>query len=52
VDSEDRDIADIVAEPGRERPEDKPRRWPLVWPWLVVAGLAAIAAGVIGPLIS
>jgi hypothetical protein len=30
---------------------DRPRRGLLIWPWLVVVGLAAIAIGVIGPLI-
>jgi len=30
---------------------DEPKRRFLIWPWLVVFGLLAIAAGVIGPLV-
>jgi hypothetical protein len=49
MESEDRDIAEAVGSPAPERR----RKLTLpIWPLLVLVGLAAIAAGVILPMMS
>ena len=45
MDTEDRDIVDTIGKPAQESRL-------LIWPWLVLLGLSAIAAGVIGPMAS
>ena len=51
MDSEDLEIRESDSTKGGLPRHDEPKRRFLVWPWLVVFGLLAIAAGVIGPLV-
>jgi hypothetical protein len=51
MDSEDLEIRESDSTKAGVPRDDERRRPFLVWPWLVVFGLLAIAAGVIGPLV-
>lgn len=51
MDGDDLEIRESDSTKGALPRPDEPKRWFLVWPWLVVLGLLAIAAGVIGPLV-
>jgi len=51
MESADRDIVDTVGSPEPDR-RQKPRFRLPIWPLLILAGLAAIAAGVILPMTS
>jgi len=51
MESADRDIVDTVGSPEPDR-RPKPRFRLPIWPLLILAGLAAIAAGVILPMTS
>jgi hypothetical protein len=51
MDSEDLEIRESDGTKASLPRDDERRRRFLVWPWLVVFGLLAIAAGVIGPLV-
>jgi len=50
MDSDDLEIRESDSKKADLR-VDEPKRRFLIWPWLVVFGLLAIAAGVIGPLV-
>jgi hypothetical protein len=47
MDSDDLEIRDSDS----KRAHLEPKRRFLIWPWLLVFGLLAIAAGVVGPLV-
>ena len=51
MDSEDLEIREDDGKQRRPVPGDERKRGLPMWPWLVVLGLLAIAAGVIGPLL-
>jgi hypothetical protein len=50
MDTEDPDIDDIVSKPLPGDRQIKRRRWPLVWPWLILLGLLIIGIGVYVPM--
>lgn len=49
--SDDDELPDYEDRLARRERGDQPKRKLLVWPWLVLVGATAIAAGVIGPLL-
>ncbi len=50
MDTDDDDLPYDFRKDAPADREDKPKRWPPIWPWLALLGLLAIVIGVIGGL--
>ena len=50
METDDPDIDEIVSKPLPGDRQTERRRWPLVWPWLVLLGLLIIGIGVYVPM--
>ncbi|HZF36781.1 MAG TPA: hypothetical protein VE914_23525 [Candidatus Angelobacter sp.] len=48
--TDDPDIDEIVSKPLPGDRQTERRRWPLVWPWLILLGLLIIGIGVYVPM--